>query len=305
MKPNIYIIILNWNGLKDTIECLNSLRKITYLNYKIILVDNGSNKNEGAILKKRFGNYIELIQNKNNLGFAGGNNVGTKYALDHETEYVLLLNNDTIVEPNFLDKIVEATNKENKIGIVGCKINYFNPKNELWFGGGRINWWRGFADHINFLNKNEIINKPCEVNFLTGCCMLINCKLLGKDIYFDERFFCLYEDADLCARTRNKRLKIYYNPKSLIYHKVSASSGGKLSNFALYYGMRNRLLFMKKNARFYHKLFFYPYIICIMAYYSYLSIKKGKFDIIKFTYRGFKDFLMNNFGLGFKKEWWK
>ena len=117
-KPEVSIIILNWNGLEDTIECLESLKKITYPNYKLIIVDNGSEGNDVAVLRHRFGSYIHIIEKDKNYGFTEGNNIGMRYALKGEARYILLLNNDTIVDPDFLSNLIKVAAGDPKIGLL-------------------------------------------------------------------------------------------------------------------------------------------------------------------------------------------
>ncbi|MBK7630774.1 MAG: glycosyltransferase family 2 protein [Ignavibacteriales bacterium] len=133
----VFIIIINWNGYNDTNECINSILKISYPNYEILLVDNGSDKNEYEkviSLKSK----ATLIRSEKNLGFSGGNNLGIKYALDCGADYLLLLNNDTIVEPNFLNPLLKVFEEEINVGIVAPQINYFNEPKKIWSAGGKI-----------------------------------------------------------------------------------------------------------------------------------------------------------------------
>jgi len=149
MLPKVFIIILNWDNWTDTKDCLKSLENNGYPNYEVVVVDNGSTEKFEISDPK-----IKVIYNKENLGFSGGNNVGIKYALDNNADYVLLLNNDTIVNHNFLNKLVEIAEKDNKIGMVGPKI-YFPDSKKIWFAGGQINWlynkgtMRGFDEIDN------------------------------------------------------------------------------------------------------------------------------------------------------------
>ena len=137
--PKVSIIILNWNGLEDTIECLESLKKITHPNYEVIVVDNGSEGNDAQMLQERFGDYIHIIRNDKNYGFAGGANIGMRYVLNNSAaDYVLLLNNDTVVDPEFLTELVKVAEADPAIGITGGKIYYYDNPGQLQFVWGRI-----------------------------------------------------------------------------------------------------------------------------------------------------------------------
>src|SRR4030042_7200987 len=128
----------------DTMECLESLKKITYPNYRVVMVDNASEDNDVEVLTDRYGNYIHMIRNDKNYGFAEGNNIGIRYALEHSNpEYILLLNNDTVVHPTFLDKLVETASGDSRIGIAGPKVYSYDQPDRLQSAGGKINWWTG------------------------------------------------------------------------------------------------------------------------------------------------------------------
>src|SRR3989344_4022189 len=165
-SPRVSIIILNWNGVNDTIECLDSLKEITYPNYEIIIVDNGSKWDDVKILSKKFGKYIRIIKNDKNYGFAEGNNIAIRKVMEeNKSKYVLLLNNDTVVDKKFLDELVKTGESDEKIGIVGPIIyNYYTK--EIDFAGGKINWWLARPYQIKKEEREY-------TDFITGCCMLI------------------------------------------------------------------------------------------------------------------------------------
>ncbi len=251
MKPLVYIILLNWNGLTDTLECLESLRKIDYLNYKVVVVDNGSKNNEAEEIKKNYSG-VYLIKNKENKGFAEGNNIGIKLALERKADYILLLNNDTVVSPNFLTILVDFAQRIQNIGAVGPKILYYDS-NKIWFNGGELWWWIGFAKHLERLKENEksSINEPLEVDYITGCAMLMKRETIEKVGLLDPVYFVNFEDLDWCWRAKKLGYKHFVVPKSIIWHKVSVSLGKrgtqKIGKFGAYYYARNAIIFAKKN----------------------------------------------------------
>jgi len=140
--PHVSIIILNWNGKEDTIKCLQSLRKTRYSNYEIVVVDNGSTGDDVKVLGEIFGDYIHIIKNDRNYEFAEGNNIGMRYALKKDTDYILLLNNDTVVDPEFLTELVTMAESDPRFGILGSKIYFYDNPNKIWFAGGNISLWR-------------------------------------------------------------------------------------------------------------------------------------------------------------------
>ena len=137
MLPLVYIILVNWNGKRDTLECLESLRSISYSNFKILVVDNASNDGSVEAIRQQF-QHVEVICNKENLRFAGGNNVGILHALKNSADYVLLLNNDTVVKKNFLSELINIAESDTTIGMTCSKIYYYFDKQLLWFAGGVI-----------------------------------------------------------------------------------------------------------------------------------------------------------------------
>lgn len=290
VNAKVAIIIVNWNGYTDTIECLTSLESITYPNYEIIVVDNGSTNNSVAEIKKHFPTQL-VLETKENIGFAGGNNVGIRYALEHGADQILLLNNDTIVEKNFLDSLVDYSSSNELVGVVGPLIYYFKEKEKLWWQGGDFDFWFNFRDW----NFSKIQDEPYESSFISGCALLIKKEVIEKVGLLDERFFLYYEDADWCYRALKEDYKCFIIPESKIWHKVSSSSGSSLKPENQYYFIRNKLLFAYKNLsllRF--SLFFSLYFLKFSGKTIVLFLTdRGKF---KYHVKGFKDFIIKKFG---------
>lgn len=249
----VSVIILHYNSLQNTLDCIESLQKIVVpkgTQIEIIVVDNGSKEN----IKYR---GVKIIKNKENLGFAEGNNVGIRYALENGADFVLILNNDTYVEKNFLEELLQVGKQDNKIGILIPKI-YFAPgfefhkdryeKNELgrvfWYAGGEIDWANVIGHHrgVDEVDRGQY-DKIEETETATGCCMLIKREVFEKVGLLDDKYFLYYEDNDLSMRAKKKSFKIMYVPASLIWHKNAGSAGGSGSMLQDYYITRNRLLF--------------------------------------------------------------
>jgi GT2 family glycosyltransferase len=250
--PLVYVIVLSWNGKNDTLECLASLRQLTYPNARIVVVDNASSDGTGDALRSAFPN-IELIVNNSNLRFAGGNNVGIRRALERGAEYVLMLNNDTVVDPKFLSRLVEAAQSNKQIGIVGPKICYFDDPRRIWFAGGLIKWWRGRVAHIGIREvDNGGYDATTEVDYITGCCMLIKREVIETIGMLDERYYIYGEDVDLCIRASQSGYESLYVPSSRVWHKLSASTKGHLSWFKNWNKLKSQLRLMARYARWYH-----------------------------------------------------
>jgi len=249
MHPKVSIIILNWNGLEDTIECLDSLKKIAYPDYDVVVVDNGSKGNDIEALKKRFGDYVQIIENDRNYGFAEGNNIGIRYALANlNPGYILLLNNDMVAAPDFLSELVEVAVRDAWIGIVGPKIYYYNQPNRLQSAGGRINWWIGETSLIGVgeIDKGQF-DHVNDVNWVIGGGLLIKRQVLERIGLLYQPYFAYFEEADWCTRCKKGGYRVVYVPSAKLWHKGAATTA-RIGGMRLYYMTRNRFLFMKRNA---------------------------------------------------------
>jgi GT2 family glycosyltransferase len=295
MSPKLNIVILNWNGYSDTSELLNSLIKVRSTEFSIIVVDNNSVGNDVEKLESNYKGFIKVLRCNDNLGFAGGNNIGIKQALEDRAEYILLLNNDTIVEPNFLEPLLERINTTEQIGIVAPQINYYDEPKKIWSAGGKISKLRGsgFADSNKLESQVNILDK--EVEFVSGCCILIKKDVIENVGLLDENYFLYTEDTDFCFRVRKAGYKIYVTPRSKIYHKVNRSTENKFSTLPLYYTTRNRLYFAKKN---FNGLFPVTilYIAFSMSLKSFIWLFTGNSKNISAIHKAFEDFFSNQMG---------
>ena len=247
--PKVSIILVNWNNFEDSAECLESLKECTYPNYEVIVVDNGSNGNDARLLRERFADYIRLIENKSNIGFAGGCNIGIQDALKGDTEYVLLLNNDTIVKPNFLDKMVNVVQGDKQVGIAGGKILCYEFPDTIWFGGGIVDYKTGNTPIIGSGEKDKgQYDNVTEVDWICSCYMFISRDLLKQVGLFDEIYFFGWEDADLCVRAARNGYKVKFVPESKIWHKGwGRVKQRRLQGRPLYYATRGHFFFMDKH----------------------------------------------------------
>jgi len=250
---DVAIIILNWNAYDDTFECLKSLEHLTYPYFHVFLVDNASQDNSFDKLQEdykegKFNVPITFIQTGANLGFAGGNNVAIKKAYNQGYQYFWMLNNDTVVDPNALTPLVEALEKDKQVGIVGSKIYYYGT-NKIWFAGGKVNTWTGITKHIGI--KEEDVgqyDQVKEVDYITGCSLFFRRDILETVGYMHEDYFLYYEETEWNIRVKQKGWLIKYIPKSIVYHKVSVSSGGEdtPSPIVAYYYIRNSFAMIRR-----------------------------------------------------------
>ena len=255
----IFIIIVNWNGWQDTYECLDSLSEIvlpplTELN--IVVVDNASANHSVERLNEYIQNHstqknVVLLKNKHNAGFAGGNNFGIKYALEKKADWILMLNNDTIVDKDFLVELITGIKKDRKIAFANPKIFLGADKNEnkIWFIGGKINPINMRGTHIKYGLKDEMGFLKEEINrsaYATGCCLLFKASLIDDIGFMPEEYFLYYEDAEWSLRARRKGLYCVVVPSAKIWHKGAASSKEGSPNYIRYH-VRNGLLFIFRN----------------------------------------------------------
>lgn len=338
--PRVSIIILNWNGWKDTIECLESVYQITYPNYDVIVVDNGSENEsvekikeyaEGRLpVKSRFfeyttGNkplqYVEcsqeeaetgegtevvahlssnkkliLLKNGKNFGFAEGNNIGIRHAFKAlNPEYILLLNNDTVVDKDFLTELVKVAESDEMIAFAGPKNYYYDYHGRtdvINFAGGKITMWKGESEHIGMKEIDEG-QYDCITNtdYVTGACLLARREALEAIGLLDPVYFLYWEETDWCMRARNAGYKLIYVPSAKIRHKVAASQEG---NVNMFFFVRNNFLFVKKNATnaqfVVFLLYFFGFKLCSLIGSSTLRKKNGKelLSIVKGSLEGIK-----------------
>jgi hypothetical protein len=299
INPSVYIIILNWNGYEDTLECVQSISKISYKNYKLVIVDNGSDTDEIDEIINDFPK-TELIKSKKNLGFSGGNNVGIKIALEQNVDFILLLNNDTTVDTDTIEILLNKFETDESVGIVAPQINYYDEPNKIWSAGGKISKLRASGFAVSNKMEDELEKKDNYVDFVSGCCMLIKKEVIEKVGLFDENFFLYVEDTDLCYRTKNAGYKILVTSDTKIYHKGSQSTKKSSEVLPLYYTTRNRLYFAKKNFNY---LFYvsFAYLTMSMIFKSLKWLINGNRKNIKAVKLAFRDFLNSKFGFSHLK----
>ncbi len=251
--PRVSIIILNWNGLKETIGCLESLKKIEYPNYQVIVVDNGSKRNEAGILEEKYKGYIRLIRNKENLGFAEGNNVAIRKVIEAKTsDYILTLNNDITVESDFLAELIKAAQRHPEAGSIQCKMVWARNKSLIDNAGFKflkpgLVFDRGGFEPVENYDREEEVLGCCA-----GACLYKNESLEDiriDDDYFDKDFFCSYEDMDLALRLQWMGWKSWYCPKAIVYHQKGAATGLG-SSFIIFHNRRNQIWMGIKNFPF-------------------------------------------------------
>lgn len=246
MNLKFLIVLVNYNNWEDTSECIDSLKNAGIEISNILIIENDSENDSFFQLQKAFPG-IQILRQNQNIGFSAGNNVGISYAREHHFEYVILLNNDTLIEKDAISVLIEKMDSHKESTLGTGQIRYYPEKNKIWYAGGKLIRWRGLAIHT-FENKNvEEINqiKDEYVTFASGCYLCIRISdidILGS---LDENFFLYLEDIEYSARAVSLKLKILYVPSSVIYHKCRGER--KLKEQTLYYAVRNRNLLIEKS----------------------------------------------------------
>lgn len=304
LQPSVHILILNWNSFDETVECLDSLRNLTYPNYKIQLVDNASLNDEADRLKERFPE-INLLKQSENIGFCGGCNAGMKEAIEDSADFVMLLNNDTLVTSNLIEKLIEGYAQLDDAGAVSPIIMKYPETDTVWFS--KAEWttdWRSGEARFRLAadeSIEELQNRePYETEFACGCCLLVSADVIRSVGMLDERYFAFFDEAEWCARMARNGLRSYVIPDTHIYHKVGRTTPNLVMTYLL---TRNRLLWISENLELRKRLNAYPVMLKELAWHlvnaSHLIGKKKRYisrPRSRVYLLGWKDYVLGRFG---------
>jgi GT2 family glycosyltransferase len=283
IQPLVSIITVNFNQPKFTIEFLLSLRNISYKEIEIIVVDNGSREDPSLILQKQFPEII-MIRSQQNLGFAGGNNIGIRRA---KGKYILFMNNDTEVDPGFLEPMVDRLEKDTRIGMASPKILY--PDNNIlqYAGSTNINPYTGRGKRNGDMEEDKgQYNTTTETGLCHGAAMIVPMEVIKKVGLMPEVFFLYYEELDWCEMIKRSGYKLFYIAESKVYHKESMTVG-KSNPMKTYYMGRNRILFTRRNVKglkFFISILFF--IFFTIPKNSLYFVIKGEFRHLKAYFKG-------------------
>ena len=303
MHPRVLIITLCYNGIADTLACLRSLGYLDYPRNRldILVLDNGSLDGTPTAVHVAFPD-VTVIENGANLGFAAGNNVGLRYALTHGYDYALLLNNDTEAAPDFLIQMIVTAETDPMIGAVGPTIYYHAQPDVIWSAGGWIDWRRGTSTMrgIGEVDRGQYPTAT-EVDFVTGCALLIRREALERAGVLDERFFMYYEETEWCVRIRRAGFRILHEPTAHLWHKIPLADRVDKPSVA-YYMTRNRLLFLRitggELAAWLHALFLQDLRTCLS--YSLRPKWRSRRPQRDAILCGMRDFWLGRFGMEVK-----
>jgi len=247
-EPLVSVILLNWNTFEVTRDCLASLRRMDYRNFEVVVVDNGSVDSSVEQLQEA-DPEIRVIRNGANLGFSGGNNVGIRDAIWRGADYVLLLNNDTIVAPDFLTQLVTVAKSDPRIGLLNPKIYFLEPPDRLNYAGGEQRFWRLFPKTLGLRQKDVgQFDRMREVSFLTGCALLIRAEVARKIGVLEEIYFHFFEDSEFSLRAIRAGYKGVYVPKAVIWHNEHyVTFKNHRDGFIEFYLARNHVVYARRH----------------------------------------------------------
>ena len=315
--PSVAILTVNYNGAGHIADFLASLRAVTYPNWVLVVVDNASSDGSPEEIARLFPAAV-LIRNEDNLGITGGHNAGIRYCLEHGFDYVLFLNNDTVVEAHFLDRLLEAADWRTMVApkvylhelgpdylvsslpadrTMGAPKAYLHGRRLLLDDTvGDFDWWRGVW-------RGWLYGKPeppgfdrRQPNMASLCCLLVPVGVFHDAGLMDERFFMYYDDFDFVRRAKAAGYRLRLKADAVIYHRKAAASGGVDSPFKLYYATRNRLYLMRKHLPVWRFALFLTYFLATRSAYLLALAARGRWRQWRATLRGVTDYFRGRLG---------
>lgn len=307
-KTSIFILLLNWNGYQDTLECLESLQKITSVCFQIVIIDNHSQDQSVAMFRQK-APHIPVLETTENLGFAGGNNHGIRWALEQGAEWIFLLNNDTIVDPDSLSAFLSASQAQPKAKILGAKIYQYHKPSVIDHLGGMWEFEKGDFMSLHQGHREDGISyeKMHPVDYVCGAAFFVHRSVFETIGFLEEKFFLLWEEADFCFRAKRAGFQIWTAPQAKVWHKVSSSFVGGKPHMH-YFWWRGRLLWIHRNCspeekkRLYYKILL-PELIKMGRHFllrtlsSFFSSRSAEQALrLKAGWKGVLDYYQGRFG---------
>lgn len=281
MQPKVFVIILNYNGKDVLTSCLASVYQSSYLNFEVVVVDNSSTDDSFEVAKKQF-SRAHFIKNSANLGFACGNNLGIRFALEKFADYVLILNNDACLKKNTLFEVIKLAQEKKVPTIINPIILNAKGKQSIWFAGGEIQWLKMKTVHLTkVFSKNAY-----ETQYCTGCAMLIAKEIFKKIGLFDERYFLYYEDSDFSVRAEKAGFGLYICPSAKVLHQEQSCQTNELKTYWL---VLSGILFFQTQGDFFQKSWFFFYLGLRKLKNLFLLILKPSKQVLQVR-QAYKDF---------------
>lgn len=297
MEREISVILVNYNGKAYNDRCIESIFRSTLIHrLRIVIVDNHSSDDSLQMLKNRWGNNenVHIIEMNQNYGFSKANNVGIKWSLQQGVKYILLLNNDTEIESNTIEKMLCCQKKNGSI--VVPKILYADKPDTIWCAGGSFSPIIKKSKHrgIGEVDRGQF-EEDISCTFANGCCMLLTDDIVYKAGLLDERFFLYYEDTEYSLRALERKINIWYCGKAIVYHKVNGATKGNENPANAYYITRNWLLCNRMHMKYGFIVFAIYFILNRMAW-GVIWFLRGKMDMVKAMIAGIKDYHVGKTG---------
>ena len=293
--PKVSIVVLNWNRTADTLACLASLAETAYANFEVIVVDNGSEVSCGGEVE-RVHPWCRVLELEENLGYAGGNNVGLRRALDTGADFVWVLNNDATVTADALGHLVGAALAHRRAAAVGGRVLRADRPEVLWATWGRVTWLQSLIALVGHGEPDSPrFDGERQVEWLPGCSILFRRAALEEVGLFDERYFAYHEDVEWAARARAARWQLWYTGEARVLHAANTSSGGEeasYTGFRSYLSARNSVLFARRHGRWHQCARMAAAIVLTLPFQWARRALRGQQQGVGLKLRGWRDGLV-------------
>jgi GT2 family glycosyltransferase len=278
-NAKIGVVTVTYNSSDVIDDFMESMLKQTHQNYILYIIDNASSDDTLTRLSQYNDSHIVIVPNKDNLGVAAGNNQGIKAALENNCNHVLLINNDTVFEPELITKLISGLHQLDCEMIVP-KMMYHEDSELIWCAGGYFIPHKAYAGEHYGIDERDSkkYDQPKKITYSPTCCILIKKKVFDLIGYMDEKYFVYYDDTDFCFRAMKAELKFYYFPNAVLFHKVSSLTGGVESPFVMRYMIRNRIYFIRKHISFLMRLLW----LILLQVWFFMQILSRKWSLKKF-----------------------
>jgi GT2 family glycosyltransferase len=287
--PRVLVVILDWNGADDTLACLTSIAALDYPAVDTLVIDNGSRQSVAPRVRARFP-HVECIELPTNLGYAGGNNVGLRRALERGYDFVWVLNNDVVVDPGALRAGVAAA-ADPRVAAVGGKVLAFDDPGRLWMTYGAVDYRQSLVSLAGWGERDRgQYDVARDVEWVPGCALLLSCRALAEVGLFDERFFAYHEDVDWCTSARERGWRIRYAPDAVVRHRGNRTLGGPTYvSPRKYLSARSTVLYARKHATLPQRVKLWTSIVVTTPFVFLRRLATGESGGVRYKVRGWLD----------------
>jgi GT2 family glycosyltransferase len=287
--PSVHAVVVNWNGAEVLRPCLRTLFDSRYPRLSVLVVDNASTDGSQELVRSEFPE-ARLIANAENEGFAAGANAGIERVIADGGDYVLLMNNDTEIDPDAVARLVAAAQGNSQAAFVGPLIYYHDRPDIVWSAGGRVSYWSGDIRHLGIRARDTgQFEGVRRVDYVTGCAVLVATRALQDIGYMDTGYFMYNEDTDWCVRATERGYAVLLAPGAKVWHKVSMSSGGGLTAFKIYHRFLSTFRFFSRHARPYHWIGIVPATVARATGFVFAELLRGRPENALAVFRGARD----------------